>query len=238
MDLSWEKIDISFFFKARIQPLEIPKVVGCQFGAIRLIRRIFGKANSWNRETCNLKTHHSTRGFFFHHFFILFIVAWVFVFSTKCPSLTQLFKEKTGCQRYFREKIFNLQKSRSSSGWISHHSSPFIPIPRSRKFHAKNIALPRRSGYYRTSDERNMTEVARSCSDREIAIQETHGPSICAHNPHHNDFPYMSSVQMWKKKSHLRLADSLSPPYTFWGQSHFFSHTFNQLIPSFFWHVL
>ena len=100
--------------------------------------------------------------------------------------------------------------------------SPFIPIPRSRKFHAKNIALPRRSGYYRTSDERNVTEVARSCSDREIAIQETHGPSICAHNPHHNDFPYMSSVQMWKKKSHLRLADSLSPPYIFKASPTFF----------------
>lgn len=116
---------------------------------------------------------------------------------------------------FVKKSLYNLQKSRSSSGWISHHSSPFIPIPRSRKFHAKNIALPRRSGYYRTSDERNMTEVARSCSDREIAIQETHGPSICAHNPHHNDFPYMSSVQMWKKKSHLRLADSLSPPLHF-----------------------
>ena len=210
----------SFFFKARIQPLEIPKVVGCQFGAIRLIRRIFGRANSWNRETCNIKTHHSTRGFFFHHFFILFIVAWVFCFQHKMPkSYTIVQRKKLNASDTFVNKS---EKSPEISIQFRVDKSPFIPIPRSRKFHAKNIALPRRSGYYRTSDERNVTEVARSCSDREIAIQETHGPSICAHNPHHNDFPYMSSVQMWKKKSHLRLADSLSPPYIFKASPTFF----------------
>lgn len=118
----------SIFFKARIQPLEIPKVVGCQFGAIRLIRRIFGRANSWNRETCNIKTHHSTRGFFFHHFFILFIVAWVFCFQHKNPIV----QRKNWMPAILSWKnLKNLQKSRSSSGWISHitihpHSSPFL----------------------------------------------------------------------------------------------------------------
>lgn len=115
----------SIFFKARIQPLEIPKVVGCQFGAIRLIRRIFGRANSWNRETCNIKTHHSTRGFFFHHFFILFIVAWVFVFSTKCPSLTQCSTKKLDASDTFLEKS---EKSPEISIQFRVDKSPFIPI--------------------------------------------------------------------------------------------------------------
>lgn len=221
MDLSWEKIDIHFFSK-QSKDSTIGDSQGC---GLSIRSNSPNSPNFWQSkllEPWNVQYKNSPFDprFFLPSFLHSLHSGLGFLFSAQNA---RLFNEKNWMSAILSWKnLKNLQKSRSSFGWISHHSYPFIPIPRSRKFHAQNIALPRRSGYYRTSDERKMTEVTRSCSDREIAIQVTHGPSICAHNPHHNDFPYKSSVQMWKKKSHLRLADSLPPPTLFEASHGFF----------------